>query len=137
LSRSLSATHSSSSCRTSAGKSSERDGGEAKRVARGRRASLRAHLRCDGLDASAGSGRARIELSIKEDGPQPLHIGTQATVRSTSLSGISNRYVALLPGPTDEPKIDDGGSIPGEGVHGEVDLDEVWKGCHSVKYCRE
>lgn len=73
----------------------------------------------------ADDGRARIELSINKDGPRPLHTGTQATVRSTSLSGISNRYVALLPGPKDEPKIDDGGSIPGEGVHGEVDLDEV------------
>jgi phospholipid/cholesterol/gamma-HCH transport system substrate-binding protein len=75
--------------------------------------------------ALADDGRARIELTIKDDGLRPLHRGTHATVRSTSLSGISNRYIALQPGPTNEPEIDDGGSIPAEGVHGEVDLDEV------------
>ena len=73
----------------------------------------------------ADDGRARIELKIEDEGLQPLHTGTHATVRSTSLSGIANRYVALQPGPSGDPEIDDGGSIPAEGVHGEVDLDEV------------
>jgi phospholipid/cholesterol/gamma-HCH transport system substrate-binding protein len=73
----------------------------------------------------AGDGRARIELTIEDGGLKPLHRGTQATVRSTSLSGIANRYVALQPGRSDEPEIADGGSIPADGVHGEVDLDEV------------
>jgi phospholipid/cholesterol/gamma-HCH transport system substrate-binding protein len=74
--------------------------------------------------ALADDGRARIELSI-DDGLRPLHRGTHATVRSTSLSGIANRYVALQPGPAGEPEIADGGAIPSTGVHGEVDLDEV------------
>lgn len=73
----------------------------------------------------ANDGRARIELKIDDDGLQPLHTGTQATVRSASLSGIANRYVALQPGPDKGPEIADGGSIPAQGVHGEVDLDEV------------
>jgi phospholipid/cholesterol/gamma-HCH transport system substrate-binding protein len=73
----------------------------------------------------ADDGRARIELKIKDDDLAPLRHGTQASVRSTSLSGISNRYIALAPGPSNEGKIEDGGQIPAEGVHGEVDLDEV------------
>ena len=75
--------------------------------------------------ALADDGRARIELTIKDDGLKPLHRGTTATVRSTSLSGIANRYIALQPGPEDEAEIADGGPIPAAGVHGEVDLDEV------------
>lgn len=75
--------------------------------------------------ALADDGRARIELQIDDKGLQPLHSGTQATVRSTSLSGIANRYVALLPGPTSAAEIADGGAIPAEGIHGQVDLDQV------------
>ncbi len=74
--------------------------------------------------ALADDGRARIELKIDDD-LAPLHRGTQASVRSASLSGIANRYIALQPGPSDDPEIEDGGSIPAEGVHGEVDLDEL------------
>jgi phospholipid/cholesterol/gamma-HCH transport system substrate-binding protein len=75
--------------------------------------------------ALADDGRARVELSIDDSGPRPLRRGTHATVRSTSLSGIANRYVALQPGPAGGPAIADGGPIPAEGVHGEVDLDQV------------
>ena len=73
----------------------------------------------------ADDGRARIELSIDDKGLQPLHRGTRATVRQTSLSGIANRYVALQPGPENGPEIADGGAIPSQGVEGSVDLDEV------------
>ena len=73
----------------------------------------------------ADDGRARVELSIKDDGLRPLAVDTHATVRSTSLSGIANRYVALQPGRDRDSTIADGGAIPSSGVHGEVDLDEV------------
>jgi phospholipid/cholesterol/gamma-HCH transport system substrate-binding protein len=46
-------------------------------------------------------------------------------VRSTSLSGIANRYVALKPGPNNEREIEDGGAIPAESAESEVDLDAV------------
>ena len=61
--------------------------------------------------ALADDGRARIELKLDDD-VAPLYRGTQASVRSASLSGIANRYVALQPGPDDDPEIEDGGSIP-------------------------
>src|SRR3954464_3117922 len=50
---------------------------------------------------------ARITSGV-ERGFVPLHQGTRAVVRSTSLSGIANRYVALTPGPNNADKLDDG-----------------------------
>src|SRR3982750_4210769 len=57
------------------------------------------------------------KISLTDDGPaqiddsKPLHEGTTATIRSTSLSGIANRYVALSLGPQNAPKIVSGGYI--------------------------
>jgi phospholipid/cholesterol/gamma-HCH transport system substrate-binding protein len=73
----------------------------------------------------ADDSRARIELAIDDDDLAPLHRGTVATVRSTSLSGIANRYVALEPGPNDAPAIEDGGSIRAEDGREAVDLDQL------------
>ena len=69
--------------------------------------------------------RAQIELKIDDDKLTPLHRGTTAEIRSTSLSGIANRYVALLPGPNSAPEIADGGSLPARDAQSEVDLDAV------------
>ena len=69
--------------------------------------------------------QAEIELEINDDELTPLHRGTTAEVRSTSLSGIANRYVALKPGPNDEDEIDDGGRLPATDAESEVDLDAV------------
>jgi phospholipid/cholesterol/gamma-HCH transport system substrate-binding protein len=69
--------------------------------------------------------RARIELAIDDDDLTPLHEGTVATVRSTSLSGIANRYVALRPGPNNRPEIEDGGQIRAEDGREAVDLDQL------------
>jgi len=72
-----------------------------------------------------GDGRARLELSVHDDDLTPLHEGTVAIVRATSLSGIANRYVALQPGPNNAPEIPDGGAIPAEDVRDIVELDQV------------
>lgn len=53
-------------------------------------------IRAIELDARA---QARVELEV-DDTVAPLHRGTRATIRATSLSGIANRYVSLDPGPT-------------------------------------
>jgi phospholipid/cholesterol/gamma-HCH transport system substrate-binding protein len=73
----------------------------------------------------ADDARAEIELEIKDEELTPLHEGTTAEVRSTSLSGIANRYIALKPGPNDERKIESGGRLPAEDTESEVDLDAV------------
>ena len=49
---------------------------------------------------------AQAEVDITVD--EPLHEGTTAIVRATSLSGIANRYVSISPGPNSEPEIPDG-----------------------------
>ena len=70
-------------------------------------------------------GQARLELSLRDHALTPLHAGTKAVIRSTSLAGIANRYVAIFPGPNNAPKIPDGGEIPAEDGRAEVDLDAV------------
>lgn len=69
--------------------------------------------------------RARVEISIDDHGVTPLHRGTRAEVRSTSLAGVANRYVALTPGPVNEPELASGATIPARDTQSEVDLDEV------------
>jgi phospholipid/cholesterol/gamma-HCH transport system substrate-binding protein len=69
--------------------------------------------------------RARVKLSIDDSSVTPLHAGSRAEVRSASLSGVANRYVALTPGPVNTPEIADGGSIPANNTSAEVDLDTV------------
>ena len=54
--------------------------------------------------------QAEVEMTM-EDGVAPLHRGTEATIRATSLAGIANRYVSLQPGPNDAGKIASGGRI--------------------------
>jgi phospholipid/cholesterol/gamma-HCH transport system substrate-binding protein len=73
----------------------------------------------------ADDGRARLELSLRDDELTPLHAGTTAIIRSTSLAGIANRYVAIFPGPDNTPRIPDGGQIPADDATAEVDLDAV------------
>jgi phospholipid/cholesterol/gamma-HCH transport system substrate-binding protein len=69
--------------------------------------------------------QAELRLRIEAEDLQPLHRGTKAIVRSTSLSGIANRYVALVPGPNNAPTIADGGTIPAQDTRPAVDLDQV------------
>lgn len=73
----------------------------------------------------ADDGRARLELSLRDDSLTPLPVGTKAIVRSTSLAGIANRYVSLQLGPNNAGSIPDGGQIPAEDGQPEVDLDAV------------
>src|SRR5439155_1574527 len=42
--------------------------------------------------------QARVKMSIGS-GFNPLHEGTTAVIRASSLSGIANRYVEIHPGP--------------------------------------
>ena len=71
-----------------------------------------------------GDGQAQIEISLDE--LTPLHEGTTATIRSSSLSGIANRYIALSLGPQSGPKIDSGGFIRADRTSSPVDLDQLF-----------
>jgi len=66
--------------------------------------------------------QADIEITTDE----PLHEGTEAVVRSTSLSGIANRYVSITPGPDSAPALADGSVIAGERTTTPVDLDQLF-----------
>jgi phospholipid/cholesterol/gamma-HCH transport system substrate-binding protein len=67
------------------------------------------------------------EVVVQVDKPYaPLHEGTTATIRLTSLSGVANRYIALAPGPNNAPKIPDGGRLGVEQTTSVVDLDQLF-----------
>ena len=68
---------------------------------------------------------AVVTLEVNDDFA-PLHRGTTATIRASSLSGITNRYVSLKPGPNSNEKIDDGGQIGADETSAPVDLDAVF-----------
>jgi phospholipid/cholesterol/gamma-HCH transport system substrate-binding protein len=71
-----------------------------------------------------GDARARVSMKLNEN--EPLHVGTTATIRATSLSGYANRYVALDPGPDDAPEIGDGGQIKADDTTSIVDIDQLF-----------
>jgi len=72
------------------------------------------------------NGLADLTLTIDNGSLTPLHQGTEATVRLTSLSGIANRYVELRLGPATNPTIKNGGTISYTNTTSAVDLDELF-----------
>jgi len=73
-----------------------------------------------------GNAQAVVEMTIDDDQLTPLNEGTTATVRSPSLSGIANRFVALNPGPDDADELADGGRIEADETASPVDLDQLF-----------
>jgi phospholipid/cholesterol/gamma-HCH transport system substrate-binding protein len=69
--------------------------------------------------------RARLVLRIDDERFHPLHRGTTVQIRSTSLSSVAGRTVALHPGRNDAPAVPDGGEIPAEDVGTVVELDQI------------
>jgi phospholipid/cholesterol/gamma-HCH transport system substrate-binding protein len=69
--------------------------------------------------------QAQITLRISDARFKPLHEGTIATIRNTSLSSVAGRQVALAPGPNSNPKIADGGAIRAQDTRPIVDLDQL------------
>jgi phospholipid/cholesterol/gamma-HCH transport system substrate-binding protein len=69
----------------------------------------------------------QAEITIKVSrGYAPLHEGTTAVIRATSLSGIANRYIALTPGPNSNPKLSDGATLQSDSTTSIVDLDQLF-----------
>ena len=73
-------------------------------------------------------GAAVIEFEVDED-HSPLPVGTHATIRQFSQSGIANRYIDLSFPPESRSRgemIDDGGLIEPDDTTTAVDLDELF-----------
>jgi phospholipid/cholesterol/gamma-HCH transport system substrate-binding protein len=77
-----------------------------------------------GIDLTSDN-QAQITLRITDPRFQPLHSGTIATIRNTSLSSVAGRQVALQPGPNSNPKIGNHGVIRAEDTRPIVDLDQL------------
>jgi len=71
------------------------------------------------------ANQARIRVEVEEP-YAPLHRGTTATIRATSLSGIANRYIALSPGPDNAPELDEGSALAADRTKTIVDLDQLF-----------
>lgn len=69
-------------------------------------------------------GQAEIVMSLERYAP--LHDGTSAVIRSPSLSGIANRYVALELGPNSARKLPSGSTIAADRTTAPVDLDQLF-----------
>ena len=70
----------------------------------------------------ADDGQAEIKISVDRE----LHEGTTAVIRSTSLSGIANRYVSLSPGANNLPVLGDDAVITQVDTTSPVDLDQLF-----------
>ena len=68
------------------------------------------------------SGQAQVDISVD----RPLHVGTSAVIRATSLSGIANRYVSIQPGPDNTPKLANDATITQVDTTSPVDLDQLF-----------
>jgi phospholipid/cholesterol/gamma-HCH transport system substrate-binding protein len=66
--------------------------------------------------------QAEVEITVDD----PLHEGSTALIRSTSLSGIANRYIAISPGPNNAPELDDGSTLTTDKTTSPVDLDQLF-----------
>ena len=70
----------------------------------------------------ADDAQAEIEITVDTE----LHEGTSAVIRSTSLSGVANRYIAITPGPDNAPKLGEDALITQVDTTTPVDLDQLF-----------
>ncbi|MCW3017390.1 MAG: hypothetical protein JWO02_4482 [Solirubrobacterales bacterium] len=73
----------------------------------------------------ADDNQADVTITVSDQKLVPLHVGTRAVVRSGSVSGVANRYIALEPGPNSAPALAGGGVIPASDTAASTDLDAV------------
>jgi phospholipid/cholesterol/gamma-HCH transport system substrate-binding protein len=71
------------------------------------------------------NNQAEVEVELDNE-YAPLHEGTVAVIRATSLSGIANRYIALTIGPNNAPELADGATLSSEKTTSIVDLDQLF-----------
>lgn len=71
------------------------------------------------------NNQAMITIAVQEP-YAPLHAGTTAVQRMTSLSGVANRYVQLSPGADSNPELPEDAVIPNDKTTTIVDLDQLF-----------
>jgi phospholipid/cholesterol/gamma-HCH transport system substrate-binding protein len=69
--------------------------------------------------------KARVTIHV-DSSLTPLHQGTVAQIRVPSLSSVANRYVALTPGPNNNPALANGATLPASATKEVVDLDQLF-----------
>jgi phospholipid/cholesterol/gamma-HCH transport system substrate-binding protein len=69
--------------------------------------------------------QANVKITVNDEFA-PLHEGTTAIVRVSSLPSVANRYVALTPGPNNMPEIPAGGVLGIDKTTNAVDLDQLF-----------
>ena len=72
------------------------------------------------------NGQAAVTIQVDSSDYTPLHEGTRAVIRLTSISGIANRIIELQLPEGGSPEIPDGGSIDVDQTVTQVDIDEVF-----------
>jgi phospholipid/cholesterol/gamma-HCH transport system substrate-binding protein len=72
-----------------------------------------------------GDNQAAVKVRVKEPFA-PLREGTHATIRLTSLSGIANRYIALVPAPETAEELEEGATLSTASTTPAVDLDQLF-----------
>jgi phospholipid/cholesterol/gamma-HCH transport system substrate-binding protein len=65
---------------------------------------------------------AKVVVSVEQE----LHVGTTATIRATSLSGVANHYVSISPGPNSNPALDEGAALGLASTTTPVDIDQLF-----------
>ena len=71
------------------------------------------------------SANAVVTMEVG-DAVAPLHEGSTAMIRATSLSGVTSRYISLKPGPNNGDELEDGGRIGADETSAPVDLDTLF-----------
>jgi phospholipid/cholesterol/gamma-HCH transport system substrate-binding protein len=72
--------------------------------------------------ALTDNGQAEVDISVD----RPLHEGSSAIIRATSLSGIANRYVSIQPGPDNAPELGKDATITQVDTTAPVDIDQLF-----------
>jgi phospholipid/cholesterol/gamma-HCH transport system substrate-binding protein len=69
--------------------------------------------------------KAKVTIHV-DSSLTPLHEGTEAQVRTPSLSSVANRYVQLSPGPNNKPALSEGATLPASASKPVTDLDQLF-----------
>lgn len=73
----------------------------------------------------APDNQAEIEIKVDDPSLLPLHRGTRAEIRLSSLSSVAGRYISLLPGRNDAAPLKSGATISAIDVSVPVEIDQL------------